>query len=157
MVDQLRLVDNRLTCRRQRSRPWQIAIGIRLEDGAVVELGRTALGLTTARDPVAHRPGQHPIPLGEDTTASEWPKQARPAQINWRGTDAYHPAQDSSCLVLPSATCRIGLYQDQGPGLQPASRRASSARLGPRSPHCLRPVYRAAKGFRHPSVRLARD
>jgi hypothetical protein len=39
-------------------------IGIRLEDGAVVELGRTVLGLTTARKPVAHRPGQRPIPLG---------------------------------------------------------------------------------------------
>jgi hypothetical protein len=32
----------------------------------------------------------------EDTTASEWPKQAPPSQINWRGTDAHHPAQDNS-------------------------------------------------------------
>jgi hypothetical protein len=30
----------------------------------LLNLGRTVLGLTTAREPVAHRPGQRPIPLG---------------------------------------------------------------------------------------------
>jgi hypothetical protein len=38
------LVDDRLACQRQRPRPWQIAHRIRLEDGAVVELGQNGAG-----------------------------------------------------------------------------------------------------------------
>jgi len=38
------LVDDRLTCQRQRPRPWQIGVGIGLEDGAVVELEQNGAG-----------------------------------------------------------------------------------------------------------------
>ena len=56
---------NRLTCRRQRPRPLgDSPSGSDWRMGQLLNLAERRWGLTTAREPVAHRPGQRPIPLG---------------------------------------------------------------------------------------------